>query len=1322
MTISVGTPSTDQDNGVSSVTFSHTVTAGKGRQLLVGVSFNNDNLETITGITYDGNALSLVIAHDRDDDSRAELWRLQDPPVGTANVVVTLDGTLTSNAGIISGATQFDEVDSTTPVGATASDDGDSAVNSVTVASNVGELAVEVSAIEQGSFDTIGAGQTLLWNLQAGSTTKIEDGASSYKAGASPNVTLEWDNDDDKWAMVAASLRPSVVPTVDAGGPYTADVDVPELLAATVTPGTDPAPTFLWTIDSGPGSGVFTPSATIEDPSFEADTVGSYTLKLTVSTVDAPDVSDTASFESESVFTAPTVDAGANILDGIKGVARALSGSVTPGSDPNPTILWTIDVDGFNPPGGSFLDDSDPTTDFTPNGVGGSLLKLEADPSDGPAVSDTMVFAVPQIPPTVDAGGPYSGLDDTPIALDATVVPGTDPAPALLWEIDSGPGSGVFLPSATVEDPTFTPDMQGVYMLKLTATPFDGPAVEDIATLTSTGPVTLPGQNLAGKLLSNEGDLFVIELAIGADPPADTVFLAGTAYAPDGSMYVVIDDGAVSRVFINGKPHQHNGVRIIETSSAGDVNLAGWRFKSDLPAQIAGSLTGNRHNQGIRTDDTGVTSLTEGTPLPVDPPLVGLEHRFNATYSGQLFANTGGTIEALRGDAIVRVDNLGASGAEVIDTVVNDLGPYVQDVGPTQDCQQVVEDLEGGQAVIENAWGQTGGVTGIAVAGVIKPYHFITGSTGYFSWGNIAVGITGDNFVMNFGGGTIVLGPLPEGDWVWFYGTIDAAGNYRVRLSGNAEQTGASTYIQPIAGHQVRLFGGLAAHAELLVYDHELTSAEINDLVAYFNNIYGTLPLSRVPWIPPRGDTLRHWYDLSEPCVPCQDLAGTTLAGDGDPVQLIKDRCYQGNAKVADLGSGSSAGPYNASGLNGLGTLSFLNDNLPGTDGVIGDPAAQTLAVVFKITGSVPEGGEFLEWGGNIGSLYSIEADSFGPGALEAQFGAFSQNLGPQTQDQWVWAYMTYNSSDDGKWRASFSSVEGSANFGTYFQVSAGELVRIMNSIIGDVGEALIWDRELLSGDIDELTTYFNNKWGAESFTPVPGGDLHHFDFTDRDTVFSDVAGTVPAEDNDSIQYVGNKGSDGTPLIQSVTLDAPIYDRESTIGNQYAANFTAANHRLANTIANGMDGTVNGTTIAFVSRMTNIGPGATAFNMNWNGVGANGLGFELDPTGTLAFRLHINGNSIVPSGGSSLQNNWYLNYVSLNTGFTWDYYTSPGPNTNTFNGANGTIPASSVLELITDFADMELAEFWIWPRALTVSELADLVAYADNKYQIMPHT
>lgn len=104
----------------------------------------------------------------------------------------------------------------------------------------------------------------------------------------------------DGWVTGAspAWLAPGVVnPTVDAGGPYQSlGAALGVQLDATVTPGSDPAPTYKWTVQSG-GAGAWDDDTTI-DPIFTPSTNAASVLLLTVSTTDAPDQTDTATFRA----------------------------------------------------------------------------------------------------------------------------------------------------------------------------------------------------------------------------------------------------------------------------------------------------------------------------------------------------------------------------------------------------------------------------------------------------------------------------------------------------------------------------------------------------------------------------------------------------------------------------------------------------------------------------------------------------------------------------------------------------------------------------------------------------------------------------------------------------------------------------------------------------------------------------------------------------------------------------------------------------------------------------------------------------------------
>ena len=97
---------------VSSLTWAHTVGSGADRILIVGVSID-DSGTTISSVTYGGTTL-LLVGQRAGTQTRAAIYRLIAPSVGTSNVVVTLSST----DGVVGGAVSFTGVDQTTPSGA----------------------------------------------------------------------------------------------------------------------------------------------------------------------------------------------------------------------------------------------------------------------------------------------------------------------------------------------------------------------------------------------------------------------------------------------------------------------------------------------------------------------------------------------------------------------------------------------------------------------------------------------------------------------------------------------------------------------------------------------------------------------------------------------------------------------------------------------------------------------------------------------------------------------------------------------------------------------------------------------------------------------------------------------------------------------------------------------------------------------------------------------------------------------------------------------------------------------------------------------------
>jgi hypothetical protein len=125
---------------------------------------------------------------DGNDDTTSAIYRLIAPPVTTANVVVSLSG----NGAITAGATNFTNVNQTTPLGTFAAAGGYGTSPSVTVTSAIGETVFGTATADEGSALAPGTGVTSLW-LRNNYGTSSTSGASGTMIGA-PSVNFAYTN------------------------------------------------------------------------------------------------------------------------------------------------------------------------------------------------------------------------------------------------------------------------------------------------------------------------------------------------------------------------------------------------------------------------------------------------------------------------------------------------------------------------------------------------------------------------------------------------------------------------------------------------------------------------------------------------------------------------------------------------------------------------------------------------------------------------------------------------------------------------------------------------------------------------------------------------------------------------------------------------------------------------------------------------------------------------------------------------------------------------------------------------------------------------
>lgn len=205
---------------VSSATWSHTCT-GSNLILIVGANsrgVKSDTNTTVTGVTYNGVALTKIRADQIDGSSapdtfrgRSELWYLIAPATGAHNVVVTLTGTVTATGcgavsftGAIQGAGAIDAHN-----GATANTDTTPSVNVTVVASNCYLIDTIYSRSDTLAKD---ASQTTI--MAIASNGGGDDSAMTYKVSPGTGAqTMAWTSGAEDSALSAVSIAPLVSST-----------------------------------------------------------------------------------------------------------------------------------------------------------------------------------------------------------------------------------------------------------------------------------------------------------------------------------------------------------------------------------------------------------------------------------------------------------------------------------------------------------------------------------------------------------------------------------------------------------------------------------------------------------------------------------------------------------------------------------------------------------------------------------------------------------------------------------------------------------------------------------------------------------------------------------------------------------------------------------------------------------------------------------------------------------------------------------------------------------------------------------------------------
>jgi hypothetical protein len=505
------------DGQVDSEPATVTITATVANSPPVADAGADQSAKTGEPVTLDGSAST-----DADGDLLTYQWALTEQPEGSvaslsdANTVdpsftPDVDGeyvlTLTVSDGEATGVADQVTVTAATPNSAPTADAGQ-------------DQSVFVSDVVNlnGSASADPDGDALLYSWRfvsrpAGSSAALQDAETvnpTFTADVEGDFVIELlvgdgELDSDPDTVTVNATNANVKPVADAGADQSVieGDTVPLDGSASSDPDGDTL-TYEWRFVSTPGGSAATLSdATAVAPDFTADLEGTYVLALVVNDGELNSEEDRVTVTASEANAAPTANAGSDI-NAMTGTVVTLDGSAsTDANGDSLSFAWAF----VSRPDGSAASLANATTDspsFTPDLNGTYVLELAVD--DGELEDTDRVQVTSETAnsaPVADAGADATVYTGNRVELDSSGSSDADgDTLTYAWSMSSLPdGSGVSLRDAATARPSFTPDVAGDYVAKLTVNDGEANSEEDTVRITASEPALAMEQY-------DEGDAF----------------------------------------------------------------------------------------------------------------------------------------------------------------------------------------------------------------------------------------------------------------------------------------------------------------------------------------------------------------------------------------------------------------------------------------------------------------------------------------------------------------------------------------------------------------------------------------------------------------------------------------------------------------------------------------------------------------------------------------------------------------------------------------------------------------------------------------------
>ncbi len=454
-------------------------------------------------------------------------------PIGAGTLTPTL--TCNDDASVVATLTVSDGVnpavtDATTITVGNASPLSAGAVGSADTAPNGSTVSVGLAFADDGTNDSHTA--TIDWGDSTIDTVPVisavgsgtVSGSHVYTVSGLYTITVTVTDDDGATTVQTTNVVINGAPTAGAGGPYSGVEGAPVTLNGTAS---DPdidvlATSWSYTIVTADvGTACSLVDATTLTPTLTCDDDALVDVTITVDDGVNPIVVDSVSVDIENgdpAVAAPTVAPNPVAL----GSAVALATTFTdPGLNDNhtATIRWgdtAVDPGAVTEIPGS----GSVTGGHTYAAAGTYDVEVVVNDKDGGTNLATVAVVV-NAPPSVDAAGPYSGLEGVPLPLAGTAVdPDGDPL-ALSWSFDVAIDAGG------------TCTMSGTATLVPSITCNDDATIT--ATLTADDGVNAPVTDIATVAIANQAPGIGLVTVPATPVPVGTSISALTTFVEPGA-------------------------------------------------------------------------------------------------------------------------------------------------------------------------------------------------------------------------------------------------------------------------------------------------------------------------------------------------------------------------------------------------------------------------------------------------------------------------------------------------------------------------------------------------------------------------------------------------------------------------------------------------------------------------------------------------------------------------------------------------------------------------------------------------------------------